>query len=384
MIVLDTPVDFSPFGQGVILGLIQVGGLNIMVLSTFAAILLGRGISLRGERALGELLDLGPHSSAYPLIRFIVLSTLAIEGAGAAILAGVYLWRGESLVASLWQGIFHSISAFCNAGFALHSDSLIGFRENPLVLGTIAVLIIMGGLGFVVLAGAHFRLGRARTRVTVHTKLVIVTSVLLIVVGMVGYAASEWQRSLAGLGVFDKWMNAFFQSVTLRTAGFNSVDFTQLHSTSVLMMIVWMFIGASPGGTGGGIKTTTAAVLLSVIPAIASGRPRVVLFGRRIALETVYKSAAIAVISAVIALVATLLLLATQRPMGFEVVLFEVTSALGTVGLTVGATRGSMIWVRSSSSSSCCSAASARSPSPCSWPGARKARCATRRRGMVG
>lgn len=338
LIVLDTPVAFSTFGHGVILGLIQVGGLSIMVLSTFAAILLGRGLSLRGERALGALLDLGPHSSAYPLIRFIVISTLAIEAVGAVILTGVYLSRGEGIAAAVWKGTFHSISAFCNAGFALHSDSLIGFQGNSLALGTIAVLIIMGGLGFVVLAATRFLVYKRHTRITVHTKLVLVSTVVLIVVGTFGYAWSEWQRSLDGLGLFDKWMNAFFQSVTLRTAGFNSVDLARLHSTSVVMMVVWMFIGASPGGTGGGIKTTTAAVLLSIIPAIASGRPQVVLFGRRIALETIYKSAAIVLISTVIALVATMLLLATQQPLESEVVLFEVVSALGTVGLTLGAT----------------------------------------------
>jgi len=337
LIVLDTPVDFSPFGQGVILGLIQIGGLNIMVLSAFAAALLGRHMGLRGERALGQLLDLRPESSAYPLIRFIVLSTLAVEGLGTAVLTGAYLARGESFGGALWKGLFHAVSAFCNAGFALHSDSLVGFRENSLVLLTVAILITAGGLGFGVLAASFYSLRGRGSGLTVQTRLVLLSSAVLVIAGTLGWAAGEWHRSLAGLGTFDKWVNAFFQSVTLRTAGFNSVDFAPVQPAIVAMMLVWMFVGASPGGTGGGVKTTTAAVLLSVIPAIARGRTRVVLFRRRLALETVYRSAAIAGITLLLTFAALVFLLATQD-LAFDAAVFEVVSAVATVGLTLGTT----------------------------------------------
>jgi trk system potassium uptake protein TrkH len=338
LIVLDTPVDFSFFGQLVILALLQVGGLNIMVLSTFAALILGRSPSLRQERALGEVLDLQPERSAFPLIRFIVVATLATEGVGAGCLAVAYHRLGEALPQALWKGTFHAVSAFCNAGFALHSDSLVGFRENPLVLGTVAALITAGGLGFAVLAAGWQKLHSARrSPLATQVQLVLVTSATLVVAGTAWYAAAEWHRSLAGLGTFDKLTNALFQSVTLRTAGFNSVDFAPLQPSTILLMLAFMFIGASPGSTGGGIKTTTAAVLLSAIPALARGRRRVVLFGRALPLETVYRAAAIAVISATLVFLATGLLLATQ-PLAFDRALFEVVSAVATVGLSLGAT----------------------------------------------
>lgn len=339
LIVLDTPKDFSTFGHVVILVLIQVGGLNIMVLSTFGALLLGRSLGLRGEQAMARTLEVGGHAAVYPLIRFIIGLTLAVELVGTLLLMPTYLERGESWGSALWLGAFHSISAFCNAGFALHSDSLISFRGDPWTLGVIGFLVTIGGLGFSVLAGVWHRLARRseRSGLEIHARLVLVTSAALVVGGTVWFAAAEWTRSLAGLSVVDKLSNALFQSVTLRTAGFNSVDFSALAPATVLLMLVWMFVGASPGGTGGGVKTTTAAVLFSALPAIARGRHRLVLMQREIALDTVYRSAALVVISATTVVLATGMLLALGG-LDFESAIFEVVSALGTVGLSIGAT----------------------------------------------
>jgi len=338
LIVLDTPRDFSLAGQIVILLLIQAGGLNIMVLSTFAALLLGRRLAFRGEGALGEVLDLPRASSATRLTVFIVISTLLVEAAGSGVLAYGYLRHGQSAAEALWNGIFHAVSAFCNAGFALQSDSLIPFQRDPLVLVVMAVLIVLGGLGFAVLAAGWARLrGRGGRRLAAQVRIVLAASAVLIVAGTVGYATLEWNRSLAGLDAPEKLLNALFQSVTLRTAGFNSVDLGALQPATLLMMMAFMFVGASPGGTGGGIKTTTLVVLLSSIPAIIRGEARVVLFGRTLPLEIVYRSAAIAVMAALVVFGGAALLLASQ-PQPFQSLVFETFSAVGTVGLSLGAT----------------------------------------------
>ena len=338
LIVLDTPRDFSLFGQIVILILIQAGGLNIMVLSTFAALLLGRGLGLRGERALGTMLDIPSVSAAYRLIGFMVVGTLAVEAAGATVLILAEWDRGAPPLTAIWRGTFHSVSAFCNAGFALYSDSMIGFQDRPLVLLVMAVLITLGGLGFAVLAFAWLRFRRsAHTTLATQVRIVLLASAALTAIGFACVVLTEWHHSLAGLGTADKFVNAFFQSVTCRTAGFNSVAFDGVQPVTLLLFMALMFIGASPGGTGGGIKTTTLVVLLSAIPAIAGGRHKVVLLRRTISLETVYRSTAIAVVAILVILFGAAALLALQdQP--FVSIVFESVSAFGTVGLSIGAT----------------------------------------------
>jgi len=338
LIVLDTPADFSPFGHLVILVLIQIGGLNIMVLSTFAAVILGRDLGFRGDAALGSLLDLSSPAGAYRLATFIVISTLIVESLGAAALAAAWRMNGASPLEAVWNGVFHSISAFCNAGFALQSDSLVMFNHNPLVLAVFSALIVLGGLGFAVLAELWWRArGGPHAGLGVHLRLVVLASAVLIVVGWALYLGLEWDRSLAGLDTGDRIANALFQSITTRTAGFNSVSFDDLQPATALVFMLLMFIGASPGGTGGGIKTTTAVVLLAAIPAIAARRAEVEVLNRRIPLSTVFRSTAIAVVGLIVVIVTTGLLLATHDA-PFESLLFEGFSAFGTVGLSLGAT----------------------------------------------
>ncbi|HVS16090.1 MAG TPA: TrkH family potassium uptake protein [Thermoanaerobaculia bacterium] len=340
LIVLDTPAAFSTFGHVVILGLIQVGGLGIMTLSTFAALMLGGRLGLRGERALTEMLELQTAPTAYRLTRFIVLSTLAVEAVGAAALALSYAGAGLPAGEAMWRGLFHSVSAFCNAGFALQSDSLVQFQEAPIALLLHGSLIVLGGLGFVVLASAGsylLRRGRRRQPLPVQVRTVLAVSASLLLAGTALYGVCEWDRSLAGLSIADKLVNALFQSVTLRTAGFNSVDFTELRAATTLFMILFMFVGAAPGSTGGGIKITTAAVLVAAIrAAVRPGEPTT-LFARQVPEDIVTRSLAIAAISlAVVA--AGLFLLLLFEPQPFLDLAFEATSAFGTVGLSLGAT----------------------------------------------
>ncbi|MDC0719648.1 TrkH family potassium uptake protein [Nannocystis bainbridge] len=338
LIVLDTPVAFSHFGQVVILLLIQLGGLGIMVLSTFAAVLLGGRLALRGEQALEEVLDLTSPGSAYELTRFIVVSTLLIEAAGALLLALMfYFGYGFEAAAALWRGTFHAVSAFCNAGFALWSDNLIQFQSDGPIQAVHGTLITLGGLGFPVLLALWLRARGGARRLPLQARVVLWMSLSLVVVGAVLFAVAEWDASLHGLSLVDKLINSLFQSVTLRTAGFNSVDFSALERSTILMMIVWMFIGASPGSTGGGIKTTTLAVVLAAIPALIRNQARAQLFGRTIPHDIVYRAGTIMTLAAMVAVVITFALLASHD-MPFERAAFETVSALATVGLSIGAT----------------------------------------------
>ena len=338
LVVLDTPNDFSTLGHVIILILIQLGGLGIMVLSTFATVMLGGRLGLRGEQALEEMLDLTSPGSAYELTRFIVVSTLLIEAVGALMLTVAFHYTyGLEWLQALWRGTFHAISAFCNAGFSLWSDSLIQFQTDTFVTVVHAALIVLGGLGFTVLAALWLAARGQQRRQSLQTRVVLYMSAGLIVGGTLLYAATEWNATLAGLDTWDKWLNALFQSVTLRTAGFNSVDYAALERSTVLMMIVWMFIGASPGSTGGGIKTTTLAVMLAAIPALLRNQPRALLLRRTIPHDIVYRAATIMTVATMVAVLITFLLLATHD-MPLEKLVFEAVSALATVGLSIGAT----------------------------------------------
>jgi trk system potassium uptake protein TrkH len=285
------------------------------------------------------MLERGSTKSAYDLTKFIVLSTLAIEAVGAVGLTAVYYVRyGYDLAKAAWHGVFHAISAFCNAGFALQSDSVVMFEQDPFALIWLSFLITLGGIGFAVLAAFWRRArGRETRRASVQTRIVLWMSGFLVVSAWIVFLAVEWDASLAGLPIIDRVANALFQSVTLRTAGFNSVDFGSLEMATVLMMLIFMFIGASPGSTGGGIKTTTAVVLLFGVGAIARGETRIRFFGRSLPQATLYRSAAIAVVALLI-IICGLFVLLLVEDVPFYSLAFETISAMATVGLSLGAT----------------------------------------------
>jgi trk system potassium uptake protein TrkH len=336
--VVDTPNAFTGFGEVSILVLIQVGGLGMMVLSTFATVILGGRLTLRGEQALGQVLELNTPGHAYRLVRFIVASTFATEAIGAVLLTWRFVKHGVELPEAIWRGVFHSISAFCNAGFALQTDSLVMLQSDPFALLVVATLIIIGGLGFVVLSWLWLRaIRRERHRSPVQVRVVLWMSAALIVLGAIAYATLEWQASLAGLTPFDKLTNALFQSVTTRSVGYNTVDLTLMQPATILLVMLLMFIGAAPGGTGGGIKVTTLAVLAAAIPDIVGSRGGATLFGRGIAPAILQRAATIAVVATMAASLALFLLLLTEDA-PFELLAFEVISALGTVGLSLGVT----------------------------------------------
>lgn len=338
LIVKDTPVDFTTAGHGILLALFQVGGLGMMVLSAFATVMLGGRLGLHTERALGQQFETGSTREVQRLTWFIVIATAGIELVGALALYPSFRDRGLDASTSAWHAAFHSVSAFCNAGFSLWSDSLVGFRRDPYTLAVVAALITVGGLGFSVLGVGWVRLRRRqRSPLPLQVRIVLLTSVVLVAAGAAIYLATEWDRSLAGLSATDRIVNALFQSVTLRTAGFNSVDFGVLQTATLLAMVVFMLIGASPGSTGGGMKTTTIAVLVAVIPSLGRNEANVTAFGRTIPQEVVFRAGAI--VSITLAVFASgVFALALTQALPLELLLFEAASAVGTVGLSAGAT----------------------------------------------
>jgi len=339
--VVDTAKDLSFVGQAVVLTLIQVGGLGIMTLSAMIALAVGRSLSGGAEQALGE--SIGAKSTPAAVlrtIRAIAVGTITTELAGAVALLVLTYDRFDGFGEAIWFAVFTSISAFCNAGFALDSNSMTIFAEDPLVLHVVGLLILLGGAGFGVLSTVALSLrhrSRRPIRGDLNVKIALSASGFLLVLGFFGTLALEWDGLLAPLSFLDKLHNAWFQTVTLRTAGFNAIDLGQSAPAAIIVMLVLMFIGATPGSTGGGIKTTTAAVIFLAVRTVFTKRHEVEAFGRSISPNVVQRATAVTMVSFGAVVIGTFLLAVTQEA-PFEQLLFEATSAVGTVGLTMGAT----------------------------------------------
>jgi trk system potassium uptake protein len=332
---VDTPVVLSFVGELVLLALIQVGGLGIMAFSTAALVLLGRRMSVRHEATVAGMFADDDRGAVFNSLGRMLTVTFASEGAGAVLLTGYFATTGLPFGEALWKGVFTSISAFCNAGFALDSDSLMSYATSPFPLLVVGALILVGGLGPVVVWSlpAVWR----GDRVPLAVRLTLVTSLALMLVPAVFFVVSEWSASMRGMGAIDRLVNAWFQSVTLRTAGFNSVDFTALTPATISLMVVVMFIGGATGSTAGGIKTTTLAVLVLGVWAALRGEAQPTAFGYRIGVSTLLKATAVATLGLVTIFVAFLMLSLTQA-MPYDMALFETVSAVATVGLTLGGT----------------------------------------------
>ncbi len=334
LIVLDTPLDFTVAGQSVILLLIQLGGLGIMSITTVALHVMGRRMSLKQERLMTSMTDT-PHKDLIKSLATILKYTFIVEFIGAVILTLLFYRYGDTVGYAVYRGLFTSVSAFCNAGFALQSDSLIPYQSQPLILHTVGLLIILGGIApAVALIIPKWLAGKV---IPIPARIALVTTVIMLVSGMLVVLIFEWNGFLEGLSIFDKIQNAWFQSVTLRTAGFNSVDISQCDSPTFLVMIIYMFIGGSPGGTAGGIKTTTVGILAITFWANIMNRRDVIVQNRRIDPTTVFRAVTI-VISGIIIWLAGLLMLEVTQQLPARELVFEITSAIATVGLTIGAT----------------------------------------------
>lgn len=350
LIVKNTGSAFSPFGQMVILFLIQIGGLGIMTLSTFFAILLGRKLTIRENVVIKGALDHHSVEGLKTLILYILGITFFIEAIGALLF---YNRFGE-----VYPSIFHSISSFCNAGFSLNATSFVNYRQDAYMNLTMATLIILGGIGFVVLIDIPriFRWGFRRiflksnedimhliSRISLQTKMAISVSAILLLIGGLVFFLLENHKLLYGLGLRHKILTSFFQSVTSRTAGFHTVPISNLASPTLFFLIILMFIGASPGSTGGGIKTCTLGVLVAGAWSMIKNRNNIHIFKRTIPRPVFRKAVMIVGLAVTWIVVFTMLLSFVEdenaaMPDYFLKILFEVTSAFSTVGLSTGIT----------------------------------------------
>jgi len=341
--VVDIGSFYTAFGQWVILGLIQVGGLGIMTLSTSIALLFKRKLGIRTRAMMQDLKEEASLQKLTTVVFYVIRVTLAIEAVGAAFL---YLrWREDfsSEGEALFSSVFHSVSAFCNAGFSLFSTNLMHYRGDLTVNLTVTTLIILGGLGFTTLSGFlnadPIRRGWRPylNRMPTHTKLALITTFFLLVAGTLYIFFFEFDGTLAPLGMKEKLLASYFQSVTLRTAGFNTVDVASFQNVTIWLMIIWMFVGGCPSSTAGGIKATTAGILVLAVRAMLLGREDVEIFGRSISKSVVYKSIAVVIISLLLVTVCFSLLLVGQAG-SFVGLLFESVSAFANVGLSLGVT----------------------------------------------
>ncbi len=343
LIVKDTATYFSRFGQVVILVLIQLGGLGIMTFYSSLVVLMGQRLGLSGRRTMQEIIEETRGVDIARLIRYIFLFTTLVELLGAGVLFIRWLPLFPHPLQTLYFALFHSVSAFCNAGFALFSDSFIRFQSDLITNLCIISLIIIGGLGFPVINEifnretiSHHPRNLIR-RLTVHTRLVLWATTMLIIGGTILFFFIEYDNALASLSLGGKLLASLFQSVTARTAGFNTVATSILKPITIFLWSVLMFIGASPGGTGGGVKTSTVAVLFLAVRSRLRGEEEITLARRFITKEIVYRASAIIALGLTAITLSFSILLYTQ-PGKFEALLFETVSAFGTVGLSTGIT----------------------------------------------
>ncbi|AUS96966.1 Trk family potassium uptake protein [Clostridium thermosuccinogenes] len=341
LVIFDTYTQWTIFGELVILTLIQIGGLGFMTIITLFSFFLKRKIGLKERGLLKESVSTMYIGGVVRLTRKILLGTLLFEGAGAILLSIRFVPK-MGWAEGIYNGIFHSVSAFCNAGFDIMGkygeySSLTTFSGDAVVNLTIMALIIIGGIGFLVWddlskSKFHFR------RYQLHTKIVLSTTVILIAVGALCFYVSEKDNLLSEMPMSEKILASLFASVTPRTAGFNTVDMAKISPAAKLLTMVLMFIGGSPGSTAGGIKTTTLAVVMISLWSSLRNMKSENVFGRRLEENALKKASAVITVNLVLVLSAAFLISATNVNFYLSDVLFEVLSAIGTVGLTIGIT----------------------------------------------
>ncbi|HSB03967.1 MAG TPA: TrkH family potassium uptake protein [Thermodesulfobacteriota bacterium] len=345
LVVLNTGEDYSTVGQVIILCLIQVGGLGIITFSTVFFVLMGRGISFKGREIVQSTFLHTPQRDFIAIAKAVLLFTFITEALGALFLF-IRFFEDFSIGVAIYQAVFHAVSAFNNAGFSLFSDSLVRYQGDLIVNLTVLGLIVHGGIGFIVQYEILRRLRGIQKRLSVHTRIVMITTAVLISSGALMFYVLERSHIIKDVPVLTKVLVSLFQSVTPRTAGFNTVDIGALTNESILLMMVLMFIGASPGSTGGGVKTTSAALLIMLMWNRLKGSVEVNIFDRTIPREIISRTISIIFASAFsVSIITSVLLIAGEGNLlplesrhFFVEYLFETVSAFGTVGLSMGIT----------------------------------------------
>jgi len=341
LIVQDTATYFTTGGQVVIMALFQLGGLGIMAFSTLILLVAGKKISIQDRLVIQQGYHYTSAQNVKSLIKNIFIYTLLIEGAGTLLLF-LYWHKKFPGIKGFLHSIFHAISAFCNAGFSLFSDSFMSFRGDTFVNVTIMLLIVLGGLGFLVLKEGReiffYRLKKGRIKISLHSKMIFVITFLLIAVPFLYFLFFEWDKSLMGYSLKEKVLASLFQVITARTAGFNTMDLNTLSFSAIFLLIFLMFVGASPGSTGGGIKTSTFGVIFAFMKSRMAARDSVNIFRRTLPIQIVMRAFTVVTLSMGVIFLSSFILFLTQPTMAMKNVFFEVFSAFGTVGLSLGIT----------------------------------------------
>jgi trk/ktr system potassium uptake protein len=339
LIIADTGTHFTLFGQIIILLLIQVGGLGIMTISSAFAIMLGQKLSLKRESLIQNVVGESNKLDMISLVKNILIVTFLFELIGAVLMYFTFRIEHNSTNQAIYYSVFHSVSAFCNAGFSLYPDSFVTFKSNFNINFVITGLIIFGGIGFPVMVDLRRNIANKSrlSRLTLHSKIVITSTIALILIGTIAFFISEYNHEMHGMSLLDRLYTSYFQSVTTRTAGFNTIDFTNVSKGSIFTSIMLMFIGASPGSTGGGIKTTTFVVILVSVLSMIRGNRDVNVFKRKVS-DTIIKRVMVLIAVSIMVLSFLTFLLLLIEPFDFEKTVFEAFSAFGTVGLSLGIT----------------------------------------------
>lgn len=337
LITLDTSTHWSTFGQTVIMTLIEIGGLGFMSFTVLISLILGKKITLRERLVMQEAMNTFSIQGLVRMVKYVLIFTVSVQFFGALLLSTQFVPE-YGIIKGFFYSIFHSISAFCNAGFDLFGTSLVGYSNNTVVILVISALIIIGGLGFTVLLELYDFKGIKK--LSLHAKIVIITTLILIFGGTLLMLLFEHKnpQTIADMNIKDKLLNSFFASVTPRTAGFNSISTSGMTLASKILTVFLMLIGGSPGSTAGGLKTVTCAILVLTVISVIRGREDTEVFGRRLTKEIVYKSFIIVFIGLSLVIGVTMILSYTEVGASFIDLLYETSSALGTVGLTLGLT----------------------------------------------
>lgn len=343
--VVDVGKFYSFWGQLCLLCLVEIGALGYMTANTILLMLIGRKFGLRDKLALQKSLDTAGLGGVMPLLRSIVATMALFQLTGIMLLMIVFVpdW---GLRQGLWLSIFHSINGFNNAGFSLFSNSLVAYTTSPIINFTMSLLIVFGGLGYQPIMELYlwfknqFKRDPMRREFSIHFKVVSSTTIFLLLAGTMLFFVTEFNNpdTLQGLGFFGKIQAAWFQSVTTRTAGFNSINVGEMTHAGIFITMLLMFIGASPGSTGGGIKTTTSRILVNCTKAALEGRDEVLCYQRKIPATLILKAVGVLVGSTCVVFFATLLIVLIQPELGFGNVFFEIVSGFATVGLSTGIT----------------------------------------------
>ena len=340
LVINDTGTHWSTFGQIVLIILSEIGGLGIMSFTIFIAILLGKKITLKDRLTLQNSMNTFSIQGLVKMIKYIMYVAFSVQFFGILLLSTQFVPE-FGIKKGMFYSLFHSVSAFCNVGMDLFGDfkSLTEYYSNPVIIITISILVIIGGLGFTVLIELYNY--REIKNISVHTKMVLFISTILIILGALFIFILEYNnpKTLGDMSIFDKILNSIFASITPRTAGFNTISTEGMTKAGKIVTIMLMFIGGSPGSTAGGLKTSTFGIIVFTIISVIRGRDDTEAFGRRFSKEVVYKSFSLLIIGIMLVIAATMLLSITEYDETFISILYEATSAIGTAGLSTGVTQ---------------------------------------------